>query len=87
MGAPQGVLVSRGFTRIFFLGLCKKIASMEDIDDILLKIGYTDIPDISGIKIAMVKDFPSWFKGVNFEEALDELRDALCSIAAFPEGQ
>ena len=44
---------------------------MEDIDDILLKIGYTDIPDISGIKIAMAKDFSSWFKGVNFEEALD----------------
>ena len=44
---------------------------MENIDDILIKMGYVDIPDISGIKSAMEKDFSSWIKDIDFRESLD----------------
>lgn len=44
---------------------------MKSIEDILVDVGYSDIPDISAIKATMVHDFPSWIDDINFKEALD----------------
>ena len=44
---------------------------MKNIEDILVEVGYSDIPDISGIKVAMERYFSSWIENINFREALD----------------
>lgn len=44
---------------------------MKNIEDILVEVGYSDIPDISGIKATMEQSFSSWIDNINFNEALD----------------
>ena len=44
---------------------------MKSIEDILVEVGYSDIPDISAIKATMEQSFPSWIEHINFREALD----------------
>ncbi|MBQ8465925.1 MAG: hypothetical protein IJ545_07955 [Alphaproteobacteria bacterium] len=44
---------------------------MKNIEDILVEVGYSDVPDISAIKATMGQSFPSWIEHINFREALD----------------
>ena len=44
--------------------------NVKDIYKILSDIGYTNIPDISGILSDMENDFPLWVKSIDFDEAI-----------------